>query len=207
MRQRLQLTTAEYFALPHANNSGIKEAHELFLANNRGSYDLTKAYRFGSAFDALLTEPGELDLTGMEDSEVKTVLNMRKSLKENLIYNTLFQSHDHQAVFVEEDDFYLGIKAKCKYDLWNEKLDFGGDIKTTTATTQSQFEAAAKFMDYPRQAAWYMDITNTARFVIIGISKVNLKTFVININKGSELYNAGKEQYELFAESWWKLNQ
>lgn len=206
--ERLILSTQEYFALPHASNSGIKEAHQIFQARAKGLPDPTKAYRFGSAFDALLTDMQELTLDGMHDHEIKQILGMKKALERDAIYNALFKEADKQAVFTDTTEIDgFNIPRKCKYDLWSEFTHFGGDLKSTTATSQQAFEAACTRFEYPQQAAWYMDITDTDRFVIIGISKsYPHNIFHISIKRNDPLYCKGKESYLQQAISWVKLN-
>lgn len=211
--ERLYISTEEYFKLPYASNSGLVEAHKLFQTSDKPEVDLKKAYRFGSAFDAISTDdPDEFDSSGLTDPEVSILLPMRRALEQNNIFKTLFKNADSQVVFVDRefgveiDGMWVTIQAKCKYDKWNEKFGFGGDIKTTAVSTEAQFKAAAKFMNYDRQAAWYMDITQSPRFPIIGVSKRNHKTFVLNVNRGDDLYRQGKEKYQKLIPAWWKLN-
>lgn len=211
MLQRLYISDSEYFKLPHASNSGLKEAHKLFSASESGERDLTGAYEFGSAIDALLTNPGELNTKNLTNDQVRDILQMRKALSKDPTYNALCAKADTQAVFTHEafpidiDGMLTTIRAKCKYDFWQPKMNFGCDLKSTTAKEQSAFSAAAIFMKYPMQGAWYMDITGSDRFVIIGISKVNYKVFTFSIRRGDEHYTKGRAQYLYYSKSWWKL--
>jgi hypothetical protein len=211
MLQRLDITDAEYFKLPHASNSGLKEAHKLFSASESGERDLTGAYEFGSAIDALLTNPGELNTLNLTNEQRQDVLLMRKALSKDPTYNALCAKADKQVVFthdafpIEIDGLQTTIRAKCKYDFWQPRMNFGCDLKSTVAKDQPAFSAAAIFMKYPMQGAWYMDITNSDRFVIIGISKINYKVFTFSIRRGDEHYIKGRAQYMYHSKSWWKL--
>jgi hypothetical protein len=104
---------------------------------------------------------------------------------------------------------YLGfpftLPARCKWDLFMPAFGWGGDIKSTTATTQKQCEEAARFFDYPRSRAWYMDIAASEKDIIIFISKVNFQVFKIPIRRGDELYREGKEQYQELAFKYWSM--
>ena len=205
--QRLNINTQQYFDLPHASNSKIKEAHKVFQTHQTFTIDTTKAFREGSAFDALTTE---IDQFNSNQVDVNKLLKMQKALKENIYYKTLFNDADKQAVFIEDnlpieyEGLSYTIPAKCKYDLFKEII--GGDIKTTVATSQEAFEKAALFLGYHVQGAWYMDIAQVDRFVIIGISKQNFRSFSIGIKRNDHLYNLGKELYQKYAVSWWKLS-
>lgn len=214
MIERLDITDEEYFALPHASNSSMREAHKLFMANEKGEFDPTRAYRFGSAFDALSTAPGELSLVDMTDKEVSLLMPMRRKLELNGIYRSLFKDQPTQVVFVRDDlpvkidGVERKIPARCKFDVWNERFNFGGDLKSTTAKTAEQFYAAFKHFQYHAQAAWYMDVTKTDRFVVIGVPKeTDLKyaAQVIQVKRDDDLYNQGRAIYTRNARSWWMM--
>lgn len=211
MVERRQIGTQDYFALPFASNSSIREAHQLFVASEAGKSDPAAAYRFGSAFDALSTDPEMLAIDDLPESEVSLLTPMRRALYQDSIFNALFKNADKQAVFVDPefqinlDGMDLTIPAKCKFDVFNTKFNFGGDLKSTVVKTKAQFESAASFHGYDRQSAWYMDITGTDRFLLIGISKRNNHIFHINITRDSDRYKRGKQQYLNYAASWWKL--
>jgi hypothetical protein len=101
----------------------------------------------------------------------------------------------------------FSLDVRCKWDGWRQDLTYGFDIKSTAAETQSQFEAAAKFFDYPRQRAWYMDIAGSDYDVLIGISKKNYKIFKIFIKRGDPFYTEGFNDYINLAFRYWLLNQ
>ena len=54
-------------------------------------------------------------------------------------------------------------------------MGWGGDIKSTSATTQEQFESAVRQFDYDRQRFFYMNIAGSEKDVLIGISKEHQK--------------------------------
>lgn len=223
MLERLhKLTTEEYFSLPYASNSGIKEASKLMAGRDVGYDPGSRALIFGSALDALLTDPTLMDSLILEEGEKKLLFPMLRSVNNNNIFNVLLRPEDDtvpvkkrtrttQAVWVEShlpiqfDGMEVTIPAKCKYDYWNQKLYFGGDLKTTEARDQANFESAAKWFGYNQQAAWYMDITQSDRFIIIGVSKWNFKTFMITFKRDDEGYLEGKRKYTQCASEWWKL--
>lgn len=219
MLQRLKLTTEEYFALPYASNSGIKEADKLMHGRDT-EYASTPAYEFGSALDAYITDPLTLDTSMLTSAQRADVLNMNKAISANTTFKALFENYtDTQAVFVDTefevtfDGITVTIPGKCKFDWWNNMLGFGGDLKTTMAKDEKSFISAAKWFNYDQQAAWYMDITKSDRFVIIACSKINYHTFTMSFRRWIDrdrciqdpYYLAGKAKYEGAAGSWWKL--
>jgi len=210
MLERLYITTEEYFALPHASNSGVKDAFALNTSRDVPRDPDNRAYKYGSALDALLTDPTVMDSRELTGEEKVLLHPMLRSLEKNNSYNALFKNADRQAVWVEGefpisyDGLDLTIPAKCKFDWWINKLKFGGDLKTSESRTLEQFISAAKWFNYDQQAAWYMDITGSDRFLIIGISKWNFKTFEMAFKRGDANYLAGREKYMKCALSWWK---
>jgi hypothetical protein len=105
---------------------------------------------------------------------------------------------DYEGIFFE-------LTMRCKYDLWADVLRYGGDIKSTTATTQKQFEEACRHFDYDRQRAVYMTLSGAQKDVLIGISKVNLKVFKLFIDRKSEFYLSGMQKFRELAFKYWTL--
>lgn len=84
-------------------------------------------------------------------------------------------------------------------------MGFGGDLKTTFASSQKQFNEAIDFFDWDRSRAWYMDIAGSKQDFIVAISKKNQQIFKATIKKDDTLYKRGKEKYEELAFKWWML--
>lgn len=78
-------------------------------------------------------------------------------------------------------------------------LRIWGDLKSTFASTQKQFDEAIDFFDWDRSRAWYMDIAGSRQDFIYGISKKNQKVFKAFIKRGDTIYQKGKEKYEELA--------
>lgn len=211
MRQLLDITTAEYFKLPYASNSGIKEALKVMSGQDIPDDEGNRSYTFGSALDAILTDPNTLDTTGLTDDEVKLLYPMCRAIERDATYNALFRGNHSQKVWVDTtmpisfEGINTTIPAKCKYDWWYPRKDFGGDLKSTLTKTEEAFRKAAEWFDYDMQAAWYMDVTQTDRFVIIAVSKANFRTFTLSFKRGDESYESGKAKYLKCAAAWWKL--
>lgn len=176
-----------------------------------------KAYKFGTLLDALVTEPFKVDFFKLQvdgvqysDEDFEKGLRMKSAFMNDPFAKNILSQSDTQKVMIvnrsfqfEGMDFKLDIR--CKWDLWMDGLGWGGDLKSTTATTQKQFEEAVRFFDYDRQRAWYMDIAGSNQDVLIGVSKVNFKVFKVPIRRGDELYEAGFKKYNELAFKWWAL--
>jgi hypothetical protein len=176
-----------------------------------------KAYKFGTLLDAIITEPFKVDffkfqVDGVQYSEedFDKVAQMKKSFFNHPLAANILKQSDTQKIMIEKrkfqfDDIDFELNTRCKWDLWMPSLGWGGDLKTTTATTQKQFEEAVRFFDYDRQRAWYMDIAGSNQDVLIAVSKVNYKVFTVPIRRDDELYKIGKQKYNELAFKWWVL--
>lgn len=198
-----------YYSLPDVSNSDLS-----WLKNQlhpRDMPDPTEAYKFGSLIDAMITEPQRIDYyrrTLDEDQytvdDFKKAEEMKRAFWADDFCRTIAEKADGQKVMRERKAFnYEGfpffLNTRCKWDLWRADWGFGGDIKSTAAETQKQFEEAARYFDYDRQRAWYMMIANSDRDVLIGISKKNFRIFKISITRESSFYKDGVRKYNELA--------
>lgn len=179
--------------------------------------DPTEAYKFGNLLDAMLTEPDRVDfLQRTCDSDRFTketfdqALEMKRAFLRDETAKVLIEKADTQKIMstrmkLNFQGISFSLNVRCKWDIWRGDLNWGGDIKSTAATTQKGFEDAVRYFDYDRQRAWYMDIAGSKQDVLIAISKVNFKVFKVCINRESELYKEGKAKYNELAFRWWLM--
>lgn len=184
--------------------------------------DKEAAFRFGSLVDALITEESRVDFYRhrVDDEqysseefahgvEMRDAL-LREAKKDLFLYRVLAKS-DTQRTMVNKRqhfnycgyDFYLD--TRCKWDWWLNEYSFGGDLKTTFASSQKEFDEAVDFFDWDRSRAWYMDIAHSDRDFIYAISKKNNKIFKKYIERGDDTYRRGREKYEELAFQMWCL--
>lgn len=207
----------QYFIRPEVSNSDLSWLKSYWMPADQIA-DYTDAYRFGNLIDAMITEPERVNFFLWTVDEVvysKEEFERAERMKQSFYNDPLCRQLLRQAVMqkvssrdefpVEYNGFTFTLPVRCKWDLFCEAFDMSGDIKSTTATTQKQFEEAVSYFDYDRQRAWYMDIENRNNDIIIGISKVNYKVFKVPIKRGDSLYNSGKEKYQDLAFRWWYL--
>lgn len=102
--------------------------------------------------------------------------------------------------------FQFTLDTRCKFDWWLRQFGFGGDLKTTFASSQKEFDDAVDFFDWDRSRAWYMDIAHSDKDFIYAISKKNCKIFKKFINRDDAIYKRGKEKYEELAFNYWLLS-
>lgn len=181
-----------------------------------------EAFRFGSLVDAIITEPQRVnyyrftvDGTQYTEDEFRHAQEMYRSLRacarndsflDYVLKNARTQEFmvNHGQRF-EYCGFPFYLDTRCKWDWWLGA--FGGDLKTTAASSQKEFEEMIDFFDWDRSRAWYMDIAGSDRDFIYAISKKNNKVFRKQITRGDALYQAGRDKYEELAFQYWCLNR
>jgi hypothetical protein len=209
--------TTNYYRLPQVSNSDLSWLKEQIYPKGT-LHDPTEAYAFGSLIDAMLTEGERVDYfkRTLDGKRVKKELfenavKMKKAFRSDEFCASLTGNATGQKVSVVQGKQYdyrgfpFILDVRCKWDIWREDWGWGGDIKSTTAKTQKEFEAAALYFDYDRQRAFYMDLQGAERDVLIGISKVNHRIFKIFINRESEFYLRGRDKYIELAFRWYLL--
>lgn len=206
-----------YRAFPAVSNSDLTWLQKYWEPENV-RIDKEKAYKFGNLLDAMITERHRLNFFNLTVDKVqytrdewdRATLMMQAYDKDPLCLqmrqNCNFQHITYVPKFkVEFDGFQFTLPAKCKWDLFCMNMDLGGDIKSTAATTQKQFEEACHYFDYFRSRAWYMDLAGRTNDILIGISKKNNQVFKIPIRRGDKYYNDGKAAYQELAFQYWSL--
>ena len=202
----------KYYEHSAMSNSELGE-----LDQGRKDFDPTAAYAFGNLVDHLITEPEKVDVyknTCNSDvftgAQMQLGLAMKDAFMQDTVAMRIFSNSEYQTIMHKRLVHTIGkieftLDARCKWDLWMNGFGWGGDIKTTTATTQAQFEAACRFFHYPRQRFFYMTMGGSDKDMLIGISKVNKKVFRIPIKKGDAFWNEGREDYERLVIEHWKM--
>ena len=213
------INAGNYRSFPAISNSDLSELSKYWMPNSK-VLDLTVAYANGTLIDCMITEKHRVDYFNLRikdepyqytKEEFERSERMKKSFYADPFCAAMVKNCNYQHISFNPKfkinyqgfDFY--VPAKCKWDLFNPSHDLSGDIKSTTATTQKQVEAAVRYFDYDRSRAWYMDLENRSNDILIFISKVNFKVFKVPIKRGSELYNEGKNKYQEIAFKEWYL--
>ena len=208
-----------YYERSEVSNSDLTALKERL--HPRPSFgDREKAFRFGSIVDAIITEPERvnflaktIDGNPVNEDEFRHAMELRKALKmeakKDSFLAKVLELADTQAVMINESQefcnggFTFHLPTRCKWDWWLPSANFGGDLKTTFASTQSEFENAVDFFDWDRSRAWYMDIAGSQRDFIYAISKKNCRVFKKFINRGDAIYQHGRDKYEDLAFKYW----
>lgn len=214
-----------YFDRSEVSNSDLTALKKLLYGGN--DFDPTHAYAFGTLIDCMITEAEKVDyynrtvdgesyLYSVEDFE--RAKRMKTSFNKDEFAQLVLKHASFQHIAIQHDwpilygGFEFKLNVRCKFDFFFPGWKMGGDIKSTMAETQSQFEAACHHFDYFRSRAWYMDISGTEKDMLIGISKKNFKVFKISLDKNApigtkarDLYELGKAQYQELAFKYWLM--
>lgn len=204
-----------YYSRSEVSNSDLSALKKLLYGGNE--FDPTEAYKFGTLIDCMLTEPDKVNFFNYTcageqytPEQFEQARQMKRSFfKDDLARRMLEQASTQAIMFrdmkIEFEGFNFSLPVRCKWDIWIPHLNWGGDIKSTTATSQKQFEAAARHFDYDRQRAFYMDIAGSNQDILIAISKVNFQVFKIPIKRGDQFFQSGQDKYRELAFQYWNL--
>lgn len=211
-----------YFDRCEVSNSDLTELKN-FLYPRMQFGDKEKAFKFGTLVDALITENERVRydkravdgvLYTKEDFELGLEMrrSLRKEAEKDRFLALVLEKSDTQRFMVNKNqsfqygNFTYHLDTRCKWDWWLPELGFGGDLKTTFAESQKQFDDAIDFFDWDRSRAWYMDIAGSKQDFIYAISKKNCKIFKHFItSREHPSYVRGKEKYDELAFKWWQL--
>lgn len=211
-----------YYSRSEVSNSDLTALKEIMHPRSQLG-DKEQAFRFGSLVDAIITEPHRVDFiqykvddTQYSEDEFLHAKEMKRALqyeaKKDPFLAKILELSQTQIFMVNKGqqftycDFPFQLNTRCKWDWYMPTLNFGGDLKTTFATSQAIFDDAIDFFDWDRSRAWYMDIAHSDKDFIYAISKKNFKVFKKFITRNDSIYNKGKEKYEELAFSYWCLS-
>lgn len=215
----MNIQDINYYERSEVSNSDLTELKNLLHPRPQFG-DKEAAFRFGSLVDAIITEPDRVnyyqytvdDVQYTEDEfrhAQEMYRSLRREARNDAFLAKVLEIADTQRCMVnkgqqfEYGGFVFTLDTRCKWDWWLGL--FGGDLKTTFASTRQQFEEAVDFFDWDRSRAWYMDIAHSDRDFIYAISKKNCRVFKKFITRGDEVYNRGREKYEELAFQYWCL--
>lgn len=207
-----------YYKRPEVSNSDLS-ALKKYFEPDFNEFDPTEAYRFGNLVDAMCTEPEKVDYfkrTVSDYDEPFTVEQfeiaerMKNAYRKDSIVKQITPFCEYQKVFTGIVNFNYGgfefsLNMRCKFDFFMSAMQWGGDLKSTVATSQKQFIAAFDHFDYPRSRVLYMLLSGAKKDLVIGVSKTNLEVFKIYITENDAIYKKGLEQLTDLAFKYWML--
>lgn len=211
-----------YYSRSEVSNSDLTELKNLLYPRTQYG-DKEKAFKFGTLVDARLTETEKVRFDkrmvddvvySREDWDLADAMikSLRMEARRDSFLAMVLAKAETQRFMVNKaqvfqyGNFEYTLDTRCKWDWWLPVLGFGGDLKTTFASSQAQFDEAIDFFDWDRSRAWYMDIAGSKQDFIYAISKKNCKVFKHFItSREHPTYLKGKEKYDELAFRWWML--
>lgn len=203
-----------YYDRSECSNSDLSDLNKL-LNPEIFTYDYNEALRFGNLLDAMITEAEKVNVYKRSlDGEIYLQSDFDKAKEMKMAFfrdatcAAFFKLASCQHVSVGKvsytwNNFAFELDCRARWDLFMKALKMGADIKTTTATTQRQFEDACEHFMYYRSRTWYMNLEKTDQDMLIGISKVNNKIFKVPICRGDKYFEKGQQQAAELAMNYW----
>ena len=211
----------EYYNRSEVSNSDLTELKNLLHPKMQYG-DKEAAFRFGTLVDAIITESERVNYYSLTVDDVQYTedefglakemyRSLRMEARRDQFLDKVLKLSDTQRFMTKTQRFEYGamefsLPTRCKWDWFLGFAGFGGDLKSTFASSQKQFDEAVDFFDWDRSRAWYMDIAGSNQDFIYAISKKNCKVFKKFINRDDETYKRGYDKYIELAFQYWCLN-
>lgn len=204
-----------YYSRSEVSNSDLSQFKKELYGGPE--FDPTEAYKFGTLIDCMITEPQQVDyfrFTCAGEQYTKEDFDqaneMRRAFMRDELARHILEKSSTQKIMINPSQAFdyeipFTLPVRCKWDLWMDRFKWGGDVKSTTATTQKQFEEAVRYFDYDRQRFFYMNIAESKQDILIGISKVNFKVFKLPIQRGDDLWKSGRDKTMELAFKYWLM--
>lgn len=202
----------DYYSRPEVSNSKLSwlKAH---FEPPAYAVNLAEAYKQGTLVDCMITEPQKVDFYQRRIGEyiytpedMERGKAMRDTFWRHPFCKKLAEQAEMQRICIRKrfpityGTFDFSLDVRLKWDLFIREYDMAADIKTTSCTSQKQFEETIYHLDYDRQEAWYLDIEERSNFVFIGISKKREgDIYIVTSKRGDKIYKSGKEKYQELA--------
>jgi hypothetical protein len=211
--------STQYFGHPFVSNSDLTALQCELQGQSQG--DLSEAFRFGTLVHALILEPHKVDLIlravdGEQYSlqEIHIARLMRMSFYNDAFCRDLLAKSETEVEMYNEgtrfhyNNISFALNTRRKYDGWIRPVNWGWDLKSTTATSQNQFEASVRQFHYDRARVFYSKGPGALQDVIIGISKsAPYKIFKVFLRHGDALWQEGERKCAELAFKYWTLKQ
>jgi hypothetical protein len=209
-----------YYDHPFCSNSDLTSLRkDLLSADQLANYE--EALRFGVLVHAMILEPHNVDLYehkiigqpyDYSEAEFQIARKMRLSfLNDSFCRGLLTKSRTEVEMYNEDIPFEFNgipftLNTRRKYDGWLDLVNWGWDLKSTTATNQAGFESAIRMFDYDRARVFYAVGPGAIQDCIIGISKVApYRIFKVFMKHGDSLWISGHQKMNELAFKYWAL--
>src|SRR5690606_995296 len=113
--------------------------------------------RRGNYVDGRITSPETVNLLDYSRDERTRWDRIVQAYHNDPICAQIHKVAEKQVIIYRED-FFMGMKAKGKLDLYIPNI-LVQDIKVTNATSMDQFQETVKMFNWARQVTFYRDLT------------------------------------------------
>lgn len=193
-----------YRAIPRIANSDLTEFKNKLLFGRKPIPIFSQALAFGTLFhDHLLLTPG-VEPAGKGATAIKRMLEVIRNDAD--FPELLKKGICEQAHFWEDERTKLLCKARIDLRVPAESLIV--DVKTTSATSYTEFLTACQTYDYDRQAAFYLDGCQqggqgVTKYQILGVQKQKPhQLFKLEHVIDDSFINYGRRKYQSLLRSW-----
>ena len=203
MFQQLQahpdFTQAQHRALPHMANTDLSQLKAQLLGQPRAPNP--QALTFGAGFHAAILEPAHYaPPTGLPPAQRRLLERLATTVRRHRYCRDLLYRGTpeltHTATHTE-----TGLQVKVRPDLMvrsraGRQLTLI-DFKTTSCRDYAHFCATVEAYDYDRQAAFYSDVLQADRFLLIGVQKkAPYDLWLIELSADADTMQQGRKKYQ-----------
>ncbi|WP_210520790.1 PD-(D/E)XK nuclease-like domain-containing protein [Hymenobacter terricola] len=209
MFQNLQhhpaITQAEHRALTAISNTDLSNLADELLGRPRR--DCTAAFAFGSHFHTATLEPHLFEPTNAHDpadqrqrqaaAQLATAVRRRRYPR-HLIYTSRGQAEQSYTATHEPTGLLVKVRPDLLIDSPKGQRRTVVDFKTTSCRDLAQFLTTVEQYGYDRQGAFYADVLQAQRVVLIAVQKKPLKgqepqVWVVELTAGQ--MDSGRKKY------------
>ncbi|NVO84479.1 PD-(D/E)XK nuclease-like domain-containing protein [Hymenobacter terrestris] len=193
------LTQPSHRALPHVSNTDLSNLKAELLGQPRRHN--SPALTFGTAFHEAVLEPARYcPPPTLAPAQRRLLDTLATAVRRNRYCRDLLYRGTpeltHTATHAE-----TGLPVKIRPDLLLTTPRLGRrvlvDFKTTSCRDYAQFAATVEQYDYDRQAAFYLDVMQADRFLIVGVQKrAPNDIWLLEVSADAHAMAQGRKKYQ-----------
>jgi len=202
------ITQAEHRALAAISNTDLSTLADELLGRPRR--DCTAAFAFGSYFHSAILEPDQYEqiasgfsFDAREHSRCAEAGKLARTVKRqryprHLIYSAHGQAEQSYTATHEPTGLLVKVRPDLLIDSPKRQRRTVVDFKTTSCRDLTQFLSTVEQYGYDRQGAFYADVLQAQRVVLIAVQKKPLKgqepqVWVVELTAGQ--MDSGRKKY------------
>ncbi|UOQ81012.1 PD-(D/E)XK nuclease-like domain-containing protein [Hymenobacter sp. 5414T-23] len=193
------ITQAEHRALPFVSNTDLSNLKARLLGQPRTSNP--QAFTFGASFHQAVLEPYiYTPPTGqLPPAQITLLEGLAATVRRQRYCRDLLYRGDAELSFSATHE-ETGLQVKIRPDLLVTTPRLGRrvlvDFKTTSCCDYAHFVATVEQYDYDRQAAFYSDVLQADRFMIVGVQKkAPHDIWLVELSADAATMEQGRKKY------------